>query len=105
MKHMRPLEMVLLIVAIIVLVASMFAIGVYGPELVKLIQQGGGTGVENPSSLKIIITRIGDIVIKNLTSKVNACEMETVYGSTRAVAIDALTGQIIEHDCIQYGIK
>lgn len=97
--------MVLLILAVIVLVASMFAVGVYGPELVKLIQQGGGIGEGNTSPLKIIASQVAEIVQQAFTSEVNACEIGTMYGTTRAVAIDSLTGQIIEPDCIQYNVK
>ncbi len=105
MRHMRPLEMVLLILAVIVLVASMFAVGVYGPELVKLIQQGGGIGDQNSSPLKIIASQVGEIVRQTFFPEVKACEMGPVYGTTRAVAIDSLTGRIIEPDCIQYIVK
>jgi hypothetical protein len=105
MKKMRPLEMVLLIVAIIVLVVSMYAVGMYGPELVKFIQHGGVIGADNSSPLKIIISRIADVVIKNFTSRVNACEMNAAYGSTRAIAIDSITGQVIEPDYIRYSIQ
>jgi hypothetical protein len=70
MRHIRPLEMVLLILAVIVLVVSMFAAGVYGPELVKLIQQGGGIGEEFSSPLKIIASQVGEIVRMTFTPEI-----------------------------------
>ena len=64
---MRPLEMVLLIFAIIVLVASILAAGVYGPELVKLIQQSSEVGADASFPIKMIMVKIGETVIQSFT--------------------------------------
>ena len=97
---MRPLEMIILIIAVILLLASMFAIGVYGPELVKLIQQGSGIGAENSSPLEIIISRITGLLTRDFASEVDVSEVETVYGSTGAYAIDSLTGRVVVPDAV-----
>ena len=76
MKNIRPLELMILIIAVIVLIASMFAVGFYGPELVKFIQQDSGMSGDSSFSLKIIISRIGDIVKYSFTSWVNTYMMK-----------------------------
>jgi hypothetical protein len=62
MKNIRPLEMMLLVCAILILIASIFAVGYYGPELVKIIQQGGIPSGDAVSPLRVIILRIGEFL-------------------------------------------
>ena len=68
MKNIRPLEMMLLIFAIIILVASIFAVGYYGPELVNIIQREGTSSGDVLSPMQIIISRIGEILTQRVTS-------------------------------------
>ena len=67
MKNIRPLEMMLLVCAILILIASVFAVGYYGPELIKIIQQEGVPSGEVVSPLKVIILRIGELLTQSFT--------------------------------------
>ena len=67
MKNIRPLEMMLLVCAILILVASVFAVGYYGPELIKIIQQEGVPSGDAISPLRVIILRIGEFLTQSFT--------------------------------------
>jgi hypothetical protein len=67
MKNIRPLEMMLLACAILILIASIFAVGYYGPELVKIIQQEGVPPGDAVSPLRVIISRIGEFLTQSFT--------------------------------------
>jgi hypothetical protein len=72
MKNLRPLEMMLLVCAILILVASIFAVGYYGPELVDILQREGVTQGDSISPITVIISRIGEFLTQSITSKVGA---------------------------------
>jgi hypothetical protein len=67
MKKIRPLEMMILVFAVIILIASIFAVGYYGPELVNIIQREGVTDINSVFQLKVIISRIGEFLTQSFT--------------------------------------
>ena len=67
MKNIRPLEMMLLVFAVIILIASIFVVGYYGPELVNIIQREGVTDGNAVFQLRVIISRIGELLTQSFT--------------------------------------
>jgi hypothetical protein len=72
LKNIRPLEMMLLVCAVLILVASIFAVGYYGPELINILQHEGVSRGDVASPVEVIISRIGEFLTLSFTSMVSA---------------------------------
>lgn len=72
MKNIRPLEMMLLVCAILILIASIFAVGYYGPELINILQHEGVIQGDAVSPIKVIISRIGEFLTQSIALKISA---------------------------------
>ncbi|MEJ2738723.1 MAG: hypothetical protein P8105_02610 [Dehalococcoidia bacterium] len=72
MKNIRPLEMMLLVCALLILIASIFAVGYYGPELINILQRENVIQGDAVSPIKIIISRVSELLTQSIISGLSA---------------------------------